>query len=158
MKKTQKPLVSVYPSREFFLESQGLPPNCDAAQFSDSVVCPCGVKFDVNDPCPPKCPYSLEYHTAMNTRDRYRQEHPGPLEAYRRAEDAARASGIAVHELSDREVSQAQRRLFMLYSEPGEDLWRIVDTGSKWFMWAVIVIGAFVVGWAYGPLLPELFR
>lgn len=89
--------------RAHFLQSQGLPPHCDAAQFSGSVVCPCGVKFDTNDPAPrPLCP--LRFFRVSG--------------AYAESIRAADAAGIAAQPLTPRQVSQAQRRLARLYSEP----------------------------------------
>jgi hypothetical protein len=61
---------------------------------------------------------------------------PYRLSDYLKQVDAARAAGIAVEELSPRQVSQAQRRLSRLYSEPAEGLWGILDVAGK-----VLVVG-----------------
>jgi hypothetical protein len=99
---------------------------CDAHQFSDMMVCPCGLRWDVNDPEPPPCPH------------RYPSD-------YREAVAAARAAGIAVQPLSPREVSQAQRRLARLYSSPAERVWGILDTGGKVFMAAVMILALGII-------------
>lgn len=104
--------------RQRFLASQGLPMNCDADQFSDSVVCPCGVKFRIGDPS--KCGLigmPLDYQESVHT---------------------AKRRGVAVQPLSPRQVAQAQRRLGGLYSEPQRRLWGI---------WPVYLFLALTVGW-----------
>jgi hypothetical protein len=132
--------------------------SCDVHQFSDTMVCACGLRWDVNDPDPPKCPLEIP-EVGEDWFRRAVLRHPSaPITDYREAVDAARARGIAVQELSDRQVSEAQRRLSRLYSEPGEHVWAILDQGSKWFVIVIVVIAAFVSGWRYGPSFSWLFE
>lgn len=104
-----------YPSRAYFLRSQGCPPNCDAFQASDSVRCPCGLKWDVNDPHPPRCPMTY------------------PESDIRRREAYARAAGIAVQPLSPKERRRAERRLSRLYNPGAGPLWCAFDSAGRWF-------------------------
>jgi len=120
---------------------------CDAAQFSDQMVCPCGLRWHIDEP-PPKCPLEIP-EVGEEWFKKAKLKHPD----YRQAVHDARRQGIAVHELSDRQVSQAQRRLSRLYSEPHEALWAIVDIGSKWFAFAVIIVGRFRRRLALWPAL-----
>lgn len=157
----QRPISS---RQAAFLESQGLPPNCDAGLFSDLVVCPCGVRFDVNDACPPKCP-AAEYKAPKTRYDadiehldsnsgvrtagsRLSDRYYDPRD-YRHAVAAARRRGVAVERGKGLSRYQTTPPFYSPFRTAStEDL--IDHTGKLALAFALTVAGV-VIGWRYGP-------
>jgi hypothetical protein len=123
---------------------------CDAAQFSDMMVCPCGLRWDVNDPQPPLCPYERANLFRRTYEPITPQEAEQIVAEYQKSTIAAKAAGIVAQPLKPYQVRQAARRLSALYSTSYEaPTARLMDRGGILFVSIVMAAVALYLTWSY---------
>ena len=72
-------------------------PPCDIRQFSDMAECQkCGLRYDINDPCPPPCGHTEAGMTDPVNHPKHYTSHPSGIECIQVTEHMSFCIGNAV--------------------------------------------------------------